>query len=383
MVSSRPPAGNAHRWAVDVQLTKAIEEVNMSNAEFNAPTDKPTKAITNNSEITKNEKIILAILLCIMCLLLGVIGQKILSNRLKLSAGNDRLMVAAKSYSLVLFTDSMQYVFNLDSTKRTDINIFSMLPESAELSPDGQWIVLSTSGSEIYVMRADGTQQTHVPIPHGGKDPTWSPDGKQIAFAGPWDRSGIYIVSVECLLRGESCTPAPRLLVEAPARNPVSSLDWSPDGSKIAYTADGQSRISVIYVDGQSPTSIVPHRSYAFNGRIFDPQYSPDGTKIVAICYGSISGVCVMNSDGTDVAYLKRDSRGKYASQPQWSPDGQMIAFISTISDKSATGPCINPDGCGNITRPSSVFVMNADGSGLKHLPFRDNVVIQWFFWYP
>jgi Tol biopolymer transport system component len=363
----------------------------MSNAEFNTPTDKPTKAITNNSEITKNEKIILAILLCIMCLLLGAIGQKILSNRLKLSTGNNRLMVAAKSYSLVLFTDLMQYVFNLDSSKRTNIELFSDLPQSAELSPDGQWIVFGRrdstadgfSADRIYIMRVDGTQQTLVPILYGGEEPTWSPDGKQIAFVGYVWKSGIYIANIECLLHGESCTPALRLLVEAPAGYPFKSLDWSPDGRKIAYTGPAGSRISVMYVDGQSPPSIVPHRSYAFDGTISNPQYSPDGNKIVAICHGPISGVCVMNRDGTDVAYLKQDTPGKYASEPRWSPDGQMIAFISTISDKSATGPCINPDGCGNISHPSSVFVMNADGSGLTHLPFRDNVVIQWFFWYP
>lgn len=200
----------------------------MSNAEFNTLLNKPTKAMTSNSEIAKTEKIILGVLLFIIGLILGliliVISQKMLQNRPQLSSANNRLMVGAERYYGIFGTDSTQYIFSLEESKKTNIKLFSDLPRSVELSPDGQWIVFGITEStgdgfsedRIYIMRADGTQQTRVPIPYTGEDPTWSPDGKQIAFFGFGSEPGIYIANIECLLRGESCTPAPRLLVESP-----------------------------------------------------------------------------------------------------------------------------------------------------------------------
>jgi Tol biopolymer transport system component len=365
----------------------------MGNAEFNTPSNKLAKKIANNSEITKNEKTILGILLCITCLLLIAIGQKILQNR---PVARDSIMVGAHRYHRFFGTESMQYIFSFESfifnferSNKTDIQLSSNLSESAELSPDGQWIVFGIrestadglSAYRIYVMRVDGTQQTRVPIPYVGENPTWSPDGKQIAFLGYGSEPGIYIANIECLLRGESCTPAFRLLVRAPIRYQLASPDWSPDGRKIAYTTVTTSTryISVIDVAGQSLPVRLP---LLLSGTSQDPQWSPDGTKIVAICRGDISGVCVMNSDGSDLVHLKRDTTREYADQPSWSPDGQMIAFISTPLNYQIPQSCW-PDGCSSILRPSSVHVMTADGKAVTRLPFEDDVVTGWFFWYP
>ncbi len=67
-----------------------------------------------------------------------------------------------------------------------------------------------------------------------------------------------------------------------------------------------------------------------------DPQISPDGSKIVYVrnfkdimTDGNRSNLWIINSDGTGHMPLTSGSQNDYA--PRWSPDGQRLAYISTI----------------------------------------------------
>jgi hypothetical protein len=66
--------------------------------------------------------------------------------------------------------------------------------------------------------------------------------------------------------------------------------------------------------------------------------------------------VFVVNADGTDLRRLT-DYPGLDAD-PTWSPDGSMIAF----SSERATGPSQTE------AQDGTPYVMNADGSGVRHL---------------
>jgi len=84
------------------------------------------------------------------------------------------------------------------------------------------------------------------------------------------------------------------------------------------------------------------------------PAWSPDGTRIA---FNSdregIPQVYVMNADGTGLRRLS-DVWGEY---PAWSPDGDRIAFESYVGGTTTFG---DPN--------YDVFVMNADGSGVANL---------------
>src|SRR5262249_12696427 len=75
----------------------------------------------------------------------------------------------------------------------------------------------------IYVIRLDGTHR--VLVARHGDSPSWSPDGKTIAYA---DHYGIRLVTPN----GVDVTP--KGLVQAPAGIP----SWSPDGRTLAIAAD-------------------------------------------------------------------------------------------------------------------------------------------------
>ena len=108
----------------------------------------------------------------------------------------------------------------------------------------------------------------------------------------------------------------------------VTSLAWSPDGTRIAFIADraGDRRIFVMNADGTDLVRLTDHP--AGNGA---PAWSPDGRRIAFPLqrFGN-DEIFVINADGTELVNLTHHSADDAA--PVWSPDGNRIAFTSNRS---------------------------------------------------
>jgi len=185
---------------------------------------------------------------------------------------------------------------------------------SPSWSPDGRMIAFTVfrwpdGAPEISVMNADGSRQrTLKGTGQTWQSLAWSPDGRKIAFVQRDRRNDVYVMNADGsaqrrLARGVRLTPNIGV-APAPA--------WSPDGRQIVFVSD---------------------RDHAFAPR--------DDTRDGAEVY-------VMNSDGSRQRRLTRNAFGD--SAPVWSPDGQRIAFVSGRD--------------GN----QEIYVMNADGSGQRNL---------------
>ncbi len=61
---------------------------------------------------------------------------------------------------------------------------------AAERSPDGARLVYQSvvpgGATQIFVLEEDGTELQLTDLLGGAEEPTWSPDGSQIAFAAPY-----------------------------------------------------------------------------------------------------------------------------------------------------------------------------------------------------
>jgi Tol biopolymer transport system component len=111
-----------------------------------------------------------------------------------------------------------------------------------------------------------------------------------------------------------------------------SSASWSPDGKYLAFAGKNGAHDDVIILDVESNKQVATIRP-GISG-VTTPAWSPDGSKIVFTGYdGGLSDLFVVDRDGKNMRRLTND---KYADlHPAWSPDGRTIAFTTDRGPKT------------------------------------------------
>jgi Tol biopolymer transport system component len=257
-------------------------------------------------------------------------------------------------------TGFVLWTMRADGTGARRVTRFHDVAEAEpEWSPDGRKIAFSRSDrchtepsylcNRIWTVNADGSDaQRLIPRQLPGllanravsfNAPTWSPDGRRIAYEQSiWEsqRSNLYVMNADGSGRR-------RLTRLRNARSPA----WSPDGAAIAFThrpeRPGNREIFVLTLKTGKLRRLT--RTKADESL---PQWSPDGRRIVYQRWdgdGMSDGdeVFVMNADGSGQRNLTR--RPGLDGGPAWSPGGGLIAFLSGGEDPS-------------------IHIMPADGSG-------------------
>ena len=150
----------------------------------------------------------------------------------------------------------------------------SVSAEFVDFSRDGQWIAyLSFPDGVLWRSRIDGSDRLQLTTPPmEAMLPSWSPDGKRIAFQAitPGRLSSIYVVP--------SSGGAPEALFEE--RHNQNDPSWSSDGRSIAFSyypgAEAVNGISVADVATHAMMKL-PYSAWLVNAR-----WSPDGRYIAA-----------------------------------------------------------------------------------------------------
>ena len=144
--------------------------------------------------------------------------------------------------------------------------------------------------------------------------------------------------------------------------------DWSPDGTKIAFASlrDLNPYNTEIYVMDADGSNLV---RLTYNTVIdSDPEWSPDGEKLVfTSSLGGDRELWVMNSDGSDLHRL-RDAPG-FEGYAAWSPDGSAIAFSAgTYPPPPPPPPAPPPPPPPPST--SSIYLVSPEGTDLRRLTY-------------
>jgi Tol biopolymer transport system component len=182
--------------------------------------------------------------------------------------------------------------------------------------------------TEIYVMDADGTNQTRLTNNSIVDDhATWSPDGQKLAFVSQREDGGFAIFQMNSDGTNRVEITTLRNYVNTAAWGVIGfSMSWSPDGRKIAFQDPYYDDIWVVDVETHVRENLTNDGGDTTGFMEFHPAWSPDGSTIL---YSSFHGLCpglyAMNPDGTNKRRLGHDCP---AYSPSWSPDGTKIVFV-------------------------------------------------------
>jgi dipeptidyl aminopeptidase/acylaminoacyl peptidase len=254
------------------------------------------------------------------------------------------------------------------------------------ISPDGKLVAYVVTkidrtqnrrNSAVWMVTTDGSRAPwqFTTSPQNSNSPRWSPDGKSLAFlssrpeagapANAEPRAQVWLLSMN---GGEA-----RRITNF--KNGVSLFRWSPDGTRLVVvsrmglsdnrTGDPKDRSDVRHYknttykfndtgwfdDRRTHLWVVEVKSGTLkqitapddwnDWNDSDPQWSPDGKRIAFVSNRTgkeyeenrNSDVWVINADGTG-KLTKISDHDESDNQPRWSPDGKTIAFTGEVHER-------------------------------------------------
>ena len=257
-----------------------------------------------------------------------------------------------KTTQLLVFAISILWALNAS---------VSMLFAEAPTTPKILFTSSRDGNSEIYIMNPDGSEQVNL-TQHPAIDqyPVWSPTGEQILFVsnrGDFRHRGtrdLYLMDSD----GSNVRRIFRRKIEAWRISPT----WSPDGKQIAYmqrdySGGGTSGMYILTLGEQDPE---------FIGKFHSPAWSPDGTEIA--CETAEPGrewIILMNVQTRKHERLLPKKALPWQEYPSWSATGDKLAFVG---NKDPLPVILDRDLHNAWRDKQTIFIVNRDGTGLQQL---------------
>lgn len=170
----------------------------------------------------------------------------------------------------------------------------------------------------LWIADSDGANaQVILKSPEPIMSPSWSPDGKKLAYAS-LEQNGRQMVFIQSWASGD----------KKQLKTPLSGLHgapaWSPNGEKIAFaiTKNGNSDIYTLHLQSQQMRKLTTH--WAIDT---EPVWMPDGKAIIFTSdRGGRPQLYKISANGGRAQRITFE--GKENLKAAVSPDGKMIAMV-------------------------------------------------------
>ncbi|WP_326952021.1 S9 family peptidase [Amycolatopsis sp. NBC_01286] len=214
------------------------------------------------------------------------------------------------------------------------------------ISPDGRWVAFLRAGEgegadgrpQLHLMPADGGDARRLTSLHlGAGEPVWAPDSRRVAFVARVPEAGRYGTEDA---DGETPEPA----AEAPRR--ITRMDYRIDD--IGFLRDRVQRLFAVdavaaFEAGDEP-ALEPLTSGEFEPA--QPVWTPDGSRIVFTAApdwdaaeSDVRDICAISAEGGEPEVLVRGEG--YSERPVFGPGGTLFYFGQSFEDHreaAATG---------------------------------------------